>query len=101
MITTEILLRYKIEFTKTIYDYGHCLIQIKNDGKGFTIEELSSADARKIIRERNLEKVKKEEYDYKLGDIYTDGKFKKYMNYRHDLKNIIIQITSDLDENNF
>lgn len=98
MVTTEVILRYKITLTQAVYGYGHTLIQIKNDGRGFTIEELTAEEARKIIRERNLDKVKKEEYPYLLGDIYTDGKFKRYMNLHQDLKKTLLRIITTLDE---
>lgn len=99
MVTTEVILRYKITITEAVYGYGHTLIQIKNDGRGFTIEELEPAEARRIIRERDLEKVKKEEYPYLFGDIFTDGKFKKYMNSHQEIKKTILKIIDTLDEN--
>ena len=98
MVTTEIILRYKISITQAVYGYGHTLIQIHNDGKGFTIEELNSSEARKIIQERNLDKVRKEEYPYLLGDIYTDGKFKKYMDLHQSFKRTLLKIIDTLDE---
>lgn len=100
MITTEILLRYRINLTESIFSFGHCLIQIVNDGKGFVIEELSSKDARKFINERNLQKVKKEEYPYIYGDVYTDMKFKNYLNSHSILKNIILKTVEVLDNEN-
>ena len=99
MVTTEVILRYKITLTQAVYGYGHTLIQIKNEGRGFAVEELTSAEARQIIRERNLDKVRKEEYPYLLGDIYTDGKFKNYINARKDLKKTLLKIINSLDEN--
>lgn len=98
MVNTQVILRYKVTITKALYDYGHCLIQVKNNGKGLTIEELSSEEARKMINENSFTKVKKEEYDYLLGDIYTDGKFKRYVNLHPDLKQRLIKIIETLDE---
>jgi hypothetical protein len=75
------------------------LIQIKNEGRGFAVEELTPEESRKIIRERNLDKVRKEEYPYLLGDIYTDGKFKNYINSHKSLKKTLLKIIDSLDEN--
>lgn len=98
MIETEVLLRYKISVTKTIYGYGHTRIQIKNNGRSITVEELSSKEFREAISNNNeLMKVPKEKYNYHDGDIYHDKKFLNFIQKHPSVKQKLYKIL-DINE---
>ena len=60
--------------TEAVTDFNYCLICIKSYGRAITIEDLTNRQARRLIRERNLDKVSIDEYPQQYGCIYSDGK---------------------------
>ena len=98
MITTRLLLKYKITVTEALTGFGYCYICIKNQGRGLSVESLTSREARQIVKEQNLVKESIDEYDYSLGTIYTDGKFKKYVNNHPKVKERLIKVIDILDK---
>lgn len=99
MINTELLLKYQVSMTEAVTDFNYCLICIKSYGRAITIEDLTNRQARRLIRERNLDKVSIDEYPQQYGCIYSDGKFKKYMDAHPQVKEKLYKIIDKLDEN--
>lgn len=98
MINTEVLLRYKISVTESLYGYGHTRIQITNNGRGIVVEELTSKEFREILENNDkFIKVPKEKYNYRDGDIYHDNKFRPFMNRNPHIKERLYKI---LDSDN-
>ena len=100
MINCQCILRYKINVTEAVAGFGHCLIQIKNNGRGICVEELTPVEARELIKTNIFTKVSADEYPYTLGSIYTDGKFKDYVNSHPKVKNKLYKVINNIDETN-
>lgn len=97
----QLILRYKVSLTEAIYDYRYCHIKINNCGRGITIFDVNDEDARKIIKDNNLKKVSKDDYEdqkvYNLGRVYEDGKFKKFVNAHSEIKRKLERLINKID----
>lgn len=79
------------------YTYTH--VQIK--GRGIIITNLDRDEARDLIRDQELELAEPESYanyDRHLGKIFTDGKFKTYVNKRPSIKKNLLFLLEQLDK---
>lgn len=79
------------------YTYTHVTIK----GKGIVITDLDRDEARDLIRDQELELAEPEtyaNYDRHLGKIYTDGKFKAYVNKRPSVKANLLFLLEQLDK---
>lgn len=78
------------------YNYTH--IQIK--GKGVIAHDIPRKEAMDIINKHNLQYIKPGEYvnyDYRLGNIYADTKFKSYVNSHKNVKKNLFSVLDQLD----
>lgn len=79
------------------YTYTHVTIK----GRGIVITDLDRDEARDLIRDQELELAEPEtyaNYDRHLGKIYTDGKFKAYVNSRPSVKANLLFLLEQLDK---
>ena len=79
-------------------NYTHITIK----GKGITITDLNREEARNLIEDQALELAEPEtyaNYDRHLGKIYTDGKFKDYVNKRPSIKANLLFLLERFDNN--
>lgn len=75
------------------WNYTH----IKIKGFGISIVELDRPQARDLIKSENLQLIDTSQYDYHLGKIYTDGKFKDFVNKHKKLKKYLLYLLEKLD----
>ena len=76
---------------------GWTYTHIKIKGLGISILDLDRKEAKEIITSKNLQLVDTSEYDSHLGKIYTDGKFKTFMNKHKKLKKHLLYLLEKLD----
>ena len=79
------------------WTYTHITIK----GKGITVTELDRHEAREIIEDENLVLAKPDDYDdynHHYGKIYTDGRFKNYLNKYTRVKKNLFKILDRLDD---
>ena len=94
----QCILQNKIVFLG-LQGFNYTYVKIKN--RGITILDLTREEAKAIIDDENLQLVSSEECEnYKYGRIYTDNKFKEYVNSHPKVKRNLIKIINRLDENN-
>ena len=70
---------------------------IKIKGRGITTSDLSRKEAQEIILEQKLSMCPSTEVDPHLGWVYTDGKFKEYVNRHPKTKKKLLAIIDTLD----
>lgn len=91
----ECLLQIRVVFAGCEgYHYTH--IQIK--GKGIVVRDITRQEAKEIMD--RLEYAHPDtyaQYDYRLGNIYTDTKFKSYLNKHKNVKKNLFTILNNLD----
>ena len=75
------------------FNYTH--IQIK--GKGIIVQELDRDEAQDLIEQQNLMEAPRDEYDYHYGRVYTDGKFKEFVNTHPRVKTALLYLMEQLD----
>ena len=93
-MVTQCLIKNRIVFLGLEgYNYTH----IKIKGHGIIITELSRKDALNLIKDQKLNLINQEEYDKTLGKIYTDDKFKDYVNKHPVIKNNLLFLLEQLD----
>lgn len=95
-MTVTCVLKSKIRFLG-LENCEYTLIQIK--GKGITVRSLDRKEYKEQIS--NLQLAEPSEYaDYNpsLGVVYTDGRFKSYLEKRPQLKEMLYKIVEKLDE---
>ena len=93
----QLILKYKVSVTETIYDFCYSSITIDNSGKGITVIDLTREEASKIIKENNLELAPIEETGYEYGRVYHDRKFKKFVNQHPRVKKNLFKIIEDYE----
>lgn len=97
-IMVQCLIQNKIVFIGLEgYSYTHVTIK----GRGIVITDLNRDEARDLIRDQELELAEPEtyaNYDRHLGKIYTDGKFKDYVNKRPTIKSNLLFLLEQLDK---
>lgn len=79
------------------WTYTHIVVK----GKGITVTELDRQEAREIIEDENLVLANPDDYDdynHHYGKIYTDGKFKNYLNKYTRVKRNVLKILDKLDD---
>lgn len=79
---------------------GYEYIYIKVKGKSITANSISSQEAREIIDSENLQYARPEtyeNYDYRLGNIYTSPNFKSYVNKHKKVKKNLFTVLEQLD----
>ena len=96
---TQLLLLHRIKFAGlSACNYTH--IQIK--GKGIIIQELDRDEAKNLVENQDLKLAPTNDYAdpsvRKYGRIYTDDKFKTYVNSHPTIKNALIYLLEHLDK---
>lgn len=79
------------------WTYTHIVVK----GKGITVNEIDRQEAREIIEDENLVLANPDDYDdynHHYGKIYTDGKFKNYLNKYTRVKRNVLKILDKLDD---
>lgn len=95
----ECLIKNRINFIG-FEDYCYIHIRIKNNG--VTISELDRIEANNLIKDNNLKQAMPEDYaqpyDRKLGKIFTDGKFKDYINKHLSVKTNLLFLLNQFEK---
>lgn len=79
------------------WTYTHITVK----GKGIVVNELTRQEAKELVKEQNLKLATPDEYaDYnsRYGKIYTDGRFKKYLDKYQKTKRNLLSILEKMDE---
>jgi len=74
---------------------GWTYTHIKIKGFGISIDELDRKQAKEVMATLQLEDPST--YDSKLGKIYTDGKFKTFINKHKILKKYLLNLLEKTD----
>ena len=96
---TQLLLQHRIEFAGlSAFNYTH--IQIK--GRGIIVQERDRDEAKDLIEDQNLKFAPFKDYAdpsaYQYGRIYTDDKFKEFVNSHPTIKSALVYLLEQLDK---
>lgn len=92
----QALLRNRIFFLG-MEGWNYIYIRIK--GTKVVVTELDSHQAKELIMKfRTIDSDEYADRNERLGDIYVNGNFKRYVNSHPKIKNIIFQILDTYDE---